>query len=746
MIFETCRSRCGITLPEGEFHVRRSIRAALLVGALPLAVALSCPSAMAEPDGAVPADTIAAADTAADQNEITITGVRQSYRGNIALREIPQAIATIDAAVLRENNIVRLTDALDLNASVVRQNTLGGLWDSFAVRGFAGDENLPSGYLVNGFNAGRGFSGQRDVAGIERVEVLKGPAAAVLGRGEPGGSINLVTKQAQLGRSFGTASLEYRSFDTVRAEGDANLALTGNLTARLIGYAEAGDTFRDTVDQKRWGFLPSIGLGLGDATRLTYDFEWTRVAVPFDRGIVVLNNDFDTVPRSRFLGEPSDGDTVARATGHQLRLQHDFTDRWSLLVGASHRDTRLTGASSDAETVRSRQKLYIDGRSLSRQRRTRRYTSEHSVLRAELSGEFETGTLRHRVLIGGDYDHFDTDQFFTRFRGPVVTAATTDRAGYVLDILNPVYGRYPVPVTAPITNRLDVQRTMGAYVQDQISLTDRLQVRIGGRYDDFLLRVDNRLTAVTGKRQRGRFSPQAGIVYELGDPLSVYAAYGEGYRANIGANAAGNVFEPETSKSVELGLKLASPGGRLTGTLSVYQLQKSNVLATDTLNPGFAVAIGKARSRGVELDVNGRLSGGVDVLLSYAYTDAEARSRVLDPNFSFQIRPGDPLINIPRHNFNAQAAKRFVVGARTASLGAGVQYVGKRNGETGTGFTLPSHMLARVFGQAEVTEGVALFGSVANLFDRHWYANSYSPVWVQPGTPRTATIGLRASL
>ena len=746
MIFETCRSRCGITLPEGEFHVRRSIRAALLVGALPLAVALSCPSAMAEPDGAVPADTIAAADTAADQNEITITGVRQSYRGNIALREIPQAIATIDAAVLRENNIVRLTDALDLNASVVRQNTLGGLWDSFAVRGFAGDENLPSGYLVNGFNAGRGFSGQRDVAGIERVEVLKGPAAAVLGRGEPGGSINLVTKQAQLGRSFGTASLEYRSFDTVRAEGDANLALTGNLTARLIGYAEAGDTFRDTVDQKRWGFLPSIGLGLGDATRLTYDFEWTRVAVPFDRGIVVLNNDFDTVPRSRFLGEPSDGDTVARATGHQLRLQHDFTDRWSLLVGASHRDTRLTGASSDAETVRSRQKLYIDGRSLSRQRRTRRYTSEHSVLRAELSGEFQTGAWRHRVLIGGDYDHFDTDQFFTRFRGPVVTAATTDRAGYVLDILNPVYGRYPAPVTAPITNRLDVQRTMGAYVQDQISLTDRLQVRIGGRYDDFLLRVDNRLTAVTGKRQRGRFSPQAGIVYELGDPLSVYAAYGEGYRANIGADAAGNVFEPETSKSVELGLKLASPGGRLTGTLSVYQLQKSNVLATDTLNPGFAVAIGKARSRGVELDVNGRLSGGVDVLLSYAYTDAEARSRVLDPNFSFQIRPGDPLINIPRHNFNAQAAKRFVVGARTASLGAGIQYVGKRNGETGTGFTLPSHMLARVFGQVEVTEGIELYGSVANLFDRHWYANSYSPVWVQPGTPRTATIGLRASL
>ncbi|KQT35433.1 ligand-gated channel [Sphingomonas sp. Leaf412] len=679
-----------------------------------------------------------------DGDAITVTGVRQPYRGDFALREIPQAIATIDADVIQENAILRLTDALDLNASVTRQSTLGGLWDSFAVRGFAGDENLPSGYLVNGFNAGRGFGGQRDVAGIERIEVLKGPAAAVLGRGEPGGSINLVTKQPRLGRTFGTASLQYRSFDTVRADADANVALSGAVTTRVIAYAEAGGTFRDTVDQKRWGLLPSIGVGLGDATRLTYDFEWTRVEVPFDRGIVVLDGNFDTVPRSRFLGEPGDGDTVARATGHQVRLQHDFDDRWSLLVGASHRDTRLTGASSDAETLRSRQKLYVDGRSLSRQRRTRRYTSEHSVLRAEIAGSFATGALRHRVLIGGDLDHFDTDQVFTRYRGPVVTAATTDRAGYVLDLANPVYGRFPRPVTTALTDRLDVQRMLGGYIQDQIAVGDRLHLRIGARYDDFRLRVDDRLTRVTGQRARGRISPQAGVVYELSDAVSLYAAYGEGYRANIGADAAGTVFEPEVSRSTEAGVKLVAPGGRLTGTLAVFGMAKSNVLATDPLNPGFSVAIGRARSRGVEVDLTGRLPGGVDLLLSYAYTDAEARSRVLDPNFSFAIEPGDPLINVPRHNLNMQAAKRFAIGARRATLGAGVQHVGARSGETGTDFMLPPHTIARLFGEADLTDAVTLYGAVANLFDARWFANSYAPVWVQPGTPRTATIGLRA--
>jgi iron complex outermembrane receptor protein len=671
-------------------------------------------------------------------------GVRQSYRGDFAISEIPQAITTIDAEALQLNTIVRLTDALDLNASVARQNSLGGLWDSFAIRGFSGDENLPSGYLVNGFNAGRGFGGPRDVAGIERIEVLKGPAAALIGRGEPGGTVNIVTKQAMIGRSFGSAALQYGSFNRFRADADANLALTGGVTARLIGYFEDGDTFRDTVHQKRWGFLPSFGAALGDKTRLTYDFEWTRAEVPFDRGIIVLNGNFGTVPRSRFLGEPGDGDTIARATGHQLRLEHQFSDHWSLLVGASHRDTLLTGFSSDAETVASRQKIFTDGRSLSRQRRSRHYDAAHSVLRAELAGDFETGSLHHRLLIGGDFDRFRYDQVFTRFRPPLVSGAPTDRAGYVIDIDNPVYGRLPLPTTSVMTDRLDIQKSFGFYIQDQIELTDRLQIRIGGRYDALALLTDNRVTSLLSERKRSRFSPQAGLVYQLSKAFTLYTAYGQGYRANVGTDAGGVIFDPETSESIEAGIKLSALSGALTGTLSAYQLQKDNVLASDANNPGFSVAIGKARSRGIELDLNGHLPGDIDVLLSYAYTDAEARSRVLDPNFSFQINPGDRLINIPDHSLNVQAAKHFAFGEREAQFGAGLQYVGQRFGETGTRFTLPSHMLVRLFGNVQIRKGVELFGTVSNLFDETWYASSYTALWVQPGAPRTATVGLRA--
>ena len=675
---------------------------------------------------------------------IVVSGVRQAYRGNFAVTEIPQSIDVIDSETLNENNLVRLNDALDLNASVARQNTLGGLWDSFAIRGFAGDENIPTGYLVNGFNGGRGFGGERDTAGIERIEVLKGPAAALLGRGEPGGTVNLVTKQAQLGDTFGTFGVQFGSFDRLRSEADVNVAITNGLSARLIGYIEGGDTFRDTVEEYRWGFLPSIGLAIGPNTRLTYDLEKTRVEVPFDRGIVVLDGDFDTVPRSRYLGEPGDGDHIARAEGHSLRLQHDFDDRWSVLLGGSIRDTLLTGLSSDPDLSGSRQEVFRDGRSLSRERRSRLYDSAQQVIRGELSGEFHTGPMRHRILVGADHDVFDNYQQFGRRRPPALSTSPSDAASYVIDIFDPIYGRFDPPVPLPENDRLDRQTSAGVFVQDQIELTDRLQVRLGARYDDVTLRTENYITGIDSERKEDRISPQFGLVYELAAPVTLYAAYSEGFRANIGTDVTGRIFDPETSRSIEAGAKLTLLNGALAGTFTVYQLDKDNVLASDSNNPGFSVAIGEARSRGIELDVDGRLPGGVDVLLSYAYVDAESRSTVLDPNFSFVIEPGDPLINIPDHTFNAQASRTFPVAGRNAKLGGGVQYVGERLGATGTDFFLPDHTLFRLFGEIELRDDVTLFGTIANLFDADWYANSYSQLWVQPGAPRTATIGFRA--
>jgi len=107
-----------------------------------------------------------------NDDEIVVTGLRQAYQGDFAPLETPQSNQVIDEDLLRNVGAINLNDALDLSASVARQNNFGGLWNSFSIRGFSGDINLPSGFLVNGFNAGRGFGGPRDLVGVESVEIL----------------------------------------------------------------------------------------------------------------------------------------------------------------------------------------------------------------------------------------------------------------------------------------------------------------------------------------------------------------------------------------------------------------------------------------------------------------------------------------------------------------------------------------------------------------------------------------------
>jgi iron complex outermembrane receptor protein len=684
-----------------------------------------------------------AADLDADDSaELLVTAVRQPYRGDFTVQETPAAITTIDQTWLNNNNILRLTDALDLNASVARQNNFGGLWDAFAVRGFAGDENLPSGYLVNGYNNGRGFGGVRDVSGIEKIEVLKGPQAALYGRGEPGGVINIVTKKADFD-TRGTIGIQAGSWDRQRVDGDFNLALGDVAAVRPIGFYEDAGSFRGTRSE-RWGFTPSVLVKLGENTALTYELELTRAEAQFDRGVVAINGQLGVMDRRTFLGEPGDGPLDAEVTGHQLQLSHNFNDDWSILIGGQHRDTRLSGFSTEAELAGSRQRLGRDGRSLSRQRRFRDYDAEHQVLRGEVQGRFDTGGLKHRVLFGADYDRFENSQLFLRFRPAVIGAATTAQQSNDIDILNPVYGRFPLPTPGPQTNRLDTQEAFGLYVQDQIDLGGGVQVRLGGRYDDIRLTTLNRANGAASARDFSRFSPQAGIVYEASKAVSLYAAYGEGFRANIGADVAGRIFDPETSRSAEVGAKLNLLDGKLTGTVALFTLTKDNVLAADPANPGFSVPIGRARSRGLEVDLNGKLPGDVDLLLSYAFVDATARAAVLDPNFSLNIRVGDRLINIPRHQFNVQAAKGFqLTDDLKLTLGGGVQHTGGRLGETATQFFLPAYTLARLFVRADITERIELFAEVSNLFNATYYTNSFAQLWVQPGQPRAATASVR---
>ena len=681
------------------------------------------------------------ADQGEDSDTIVVSGIRQQYRGDVPLSEIPQTVQTLDGAVLDDLAITGLADGLDLASGIARQNNFGGLWDAFAIRGFAGDENFPSGFLVNGFNGGRGYAGPRDASNIERIEILKGPNGAVFGRGEPGGTINIITKKADLSHTFGSVSASAGSFSTYRGEGDLNVVLSDTLAIRINGAIQDAGSFRDTVDSNKVVASPSILFAPTSSTKISYELEYVDNNVPFERGVVAVDGELGLIPRSRFLGEPGDGDTKVDVLGHQLQFQQQLSRDWFLLIGAGYRDTSLKGFSSDPELANGRQTLISTGTFLSRQRRFKDYDTTNKTVRGELSGKLYTGPLTHHLLIGADWDEFKLDIFQSRYRPPVYTAGSPiTSANNAINIFDPVYGQVPTP-NATTQDSFEVQRSWGLYFQDQIDITERFKIRLGGRYDHWTQSFTNyRFTPATVlKTAKERFSPTVGALYELTDTLSIYASYGEGFRPNSGANESGNPFAPETSTSYEAGLRFASPDDAINATVAVYDMKKTNILTSD--GTGFSVTAGSAKSQGLEADISAKLPGNVMVIANYSYTDAKWSSSILDPSgFGLQLNPGDRLINIPKHTANLLVTKDFDLGnSGKVTVGGGVNYVSNRQGETGVDFTLPGYTLVRATAAYEPNDSMRFSVNVTNLLDETYYPASYHRWWVVPGTPRAVT-------
>ncbi len=652
---------------------------------------------------------------------IVVVGTRQAYQGEFDAFEVPQSELKIDAETLRNAGTIDLVQALDLSASVARQNNFGGLWNSFAIRGFVGDENLPSNYLVNGFNAGRGFGGARDLSGVESVEVLKGPRAALFGRGEPGGTVNLVTKRPTF-ETAGELSLSAGSHSTYRADFDYTTPLSDDLAIRIVGAYEDAESFRDTVETEKQVLSPSVAWNISDQSRLVYEMEYSQQETPFDRGVIAINDKLGVVSESRFLGEPGYGPIDTKVLGHQLELQHDFNDEWSALVGFNYRDTELKGWASengfgapDANGDYNRFTRYRD------------YEATYKVFRAELTGNFELGGLAHRIIVGVDADKFANDQFALR-----------DRAtAQIINIYNPVYGNSPLASLSPTTqiDRIETQESLGLYVQDQISLTDKLEIRFGARFDDYEQDLKNRAASSESDYSETHVSPQFGVVYQASEALSFYAVYGENFRPLSGATDE-NGLDPNLSESKEIGVKFSLNDGALVGTLAFFDVDQSNIATFDAdFNP---TAVGAAGSKGVELDLTGNLTDTLSIWFSYAYVDAETENDYTSAVTWTFIPAGSDLLNVAKNQFNLQLAQETQLAGKALTLIGGLTYIGDRSGEFGDpNFELPNYTTVRIAADYELSSSLALRAEINNLFDEEYYTNSYADVWVQPGAPRS---------
>lgn len=203
-------------------------------------------------------------------------------RTDTPLIETPQAVRVVSRQLIEDLGAHRLADTVDFVSGVTRLNDFGGTWDNYAIRGFS---NTDGGSLLNGFASGRGYGPMRDMATVERVEFLKGPAAALYGSSEPGGTLNIVTKKPQFTAAH-KAGLEVGTLGMRRATLDTTGPISQNLAYRLNVAAEDGASRTSLVDNRKYVVAPAFAWTLNADTVLQYEAEFIRIRTPLDRGTI----------------------------------------------------------------------------------------------------------------------------------------------------------------------------------------------------------------------------------------------------------------------------------------------------------------------------------------------------------------------------------------------------------------------------------------------------------------------------
>jgi len=641
-------------------------------------------------------------------------------RTDTPILETPASIQVVPRQVIDDQASVRLRD-IYRNISGVQPLFTGGnvaTTEVPIIRGFRDFSIYRNGSRLSS-------TAPVDLANIERVEVLKGPASVLFGLGEPGGILNLVTKQP-VNDTFAIVEQEFGSYDRYRTTLDANAPLTkdGGLLGRLNFAYTNDDTFRAHDGIDRVFIAPTLTWQPTDATSLTLDFSYSYEEYPFDHGLAFNAEGEPVADVSTFLGEP-DFRSEREEVFAGYTLTHDFNDQLTFrnVFMFQHNENRLNAfrhfGSTNADNTVNR----------TFDRSVPKGTTFQGI--ADLGYKFELGPTRHHVLAGVDVrwdPKWGNQQDGPRSSGP-----------FPIDIVNPQHGQFGA-ITFDNPSDFDGEtKWVGLYLQDQITLLDdRLHLLIGGRYDH----VDQFVKFITptfnfeDDQTDSAFTARGGALYELTDWLSPYVSVAQSFNPTSPFTTSVDGLDPEEGLAFEGGVKLSFFEERLTSTLAVYHITKDNVPVTDPNNPGFSINGGELRSRGFEADIAGEIAPGLRVIANYAYTDTE----VIE---SSSLPEGSRFNNVPLHSGSVWLSYDFPEGTALDGLGfaGGVRGVSERLGNNAGSFELDGFLLADLAAWYRFTlpsgQRVKAQLNVNNLLDKEYYESSSGTASVFPGAPRT---------
>ncbi|MES2026450.1 MAG: TonB-dependent siderophore receptor [Pseudomonadota bacterium] len=649
---------------------------------------------------------------------------------NAPLRDIPQTVNVITQAVMRDKGVRSMEDAVKSvpGVSLVHGD---GQRDQVFIRGF----NSLGDQFIDGIRDDAMY--YRDMSNVEQIEVVKGPASVLYGRGSSGGMINRITKKPGIDKN--EASLQVGSWNQRRGEFDIGRNIDdGNISFRMTGAVERADSFRDQQFLDREAFAPSMAIKIDADTNLLLQAEYLHDKRVTDFGIPSLNGRPINVAPSTYYGSGNarDADSAESTTSSaSITLDHRFNSEWSIRNAFRYYQYKLDRYNTIPGVVTATaDPAFPSGYKVARSRGAIA-RNEHGIFnQTELTQNATIGGMAHQILYGVEFGTQDRTQL--------------NRSGSAADVdaFNPI----ALPASTsnltinPGTSNSGSSTVAAAYVQDLISLSDKWKALVGIRYDSFKQEV---YVAGNPNRNDTAWSPRAGLVYQPTTTQSYYVSVSKSFQPsaeNFNLTAANALFAPQETTSKEIGTKIDLFNGRATATAALFNLERTNMTTTDPF--GVTTAVGTQQTNGLELTFAGDLSNGWRVSSGYAYLDAKiSKSTAVSKNVAGVpdgIAAQGKLASVtPEHSANVWLTKTL---AQHWTAGAGVNYVGSRFADTYNTVTLPGYTTMDAMLSYKI-KGFDLQLNIYNIFDKQYIASAHSalPNSLLPGAPRSATLTAR---
>lgn len=622
-------------------------------------------------------------------------------KSTLTIMETPQPLSIVTHEIIEQQQAKQLSDVLQNVNGLYVTSSRGNSQDSFGGRGFSlGNDNI----FKNGTRVNSGIF--PEISGLERVEVLKGANAMMYGNTAAGGVINMITKKPRF-EFGGNVGLNVGSWNTYKPTIDLYGPLSKTIAFRVNGTYETAESYRDGVESQKYYFNPSFVFNIGEKSQLIVEADYLKNDLTPDFGIGSITNKdnsyalLDTVGRNVFFGTDWQYQHVQQASTN-VTFNHQLRDNWTLNAIASYQNyTKDYFSSERVQWAYDAQNRLFWKRPFNKTYNEQNYGSAQ----VNINGEFSTGKISHKLLIGADADYSQADAYS-------YTLATTNNVLY-LDTPSTWASVAQPEATQNTKNRINTRR-LGAYVQDFVGLTDKVKLLAGLRWSY----LENMPTIQTNFKKGTKdllantatydqaLSPKIGLVYMPNDNLSVFGTYTNSFVTNTGytsddlgkvntsvsdqevqnqlMNLSVKALKPTTVDQYEIGVKNNFWNGALAVNITAYQILYNNYYQTywfenakgqviTSQDANLKTFAGKMRSRGVELDITGNPTKSLSIIGGFSYNNAV----YLDtPENGFVEK--QRLVRTPATTANLSLFYKFQNQLKGLKIGTGIYYIGDR--------------------------------------------------------------------